>query len=80
MMPLRKIRSMSLASVPEGNSFRLSNTCCMALKKKRKVRDLHSQNHFYQEFQQRRRQEMNHVPVDNESIYQVGIKGEKGER
>ena len=30
MMPLRKIRSMSLASVPNGSSFRLCNTCCMA--------------------------------------------------
>lgn len=30
MMPLRKIRSMSLAPVPDGSSLRLSSTCCMA--------------------------------------------------
>lgn len=43
MMPLRKIRSMSLASVPDGNSFRLCNTCCMAsknTKENKQVRDL----------------------------------------
>lgn len=30
MMPLRKMRSISLAPVPDGRSFRLSSTCCMA--------------------------------------------------
>lgn len=50
MMPLRKIRSMSLASVPDGNSFRLSNTCCMALKKKKKKRIYRAKNIFIRNF------------------------------
>lgn len=34
MMPLRKIRSISLAPVPDGRSFKLSSTCCMTERKK----------------------------------------------
>lgn len=39
MMPLRKMRSISLAPVPDGRSFRLSSTCCMAEGKKIHVKD-----------------------------------------
>lgn len=37
MMPLRKMRSMSLAPVVAGNSPRLSNTCCIAARIKREL-------------------------------------------
>lgn len=37
MMPLRKIRSMSLAPVPDGSSLRLSSTCCMAKGREKKT-------------------------------------------
>lgn len=39
MMPLRKMRSISLAPVPDGRSFRLSSTCCMAKGGKKQVSD-----------------------------------------
>lgn len=39
MMPLRKMRSISLAPEPDGRSFRLSSTCCMAEGEKTHVKD-----------------------------------------
>lgn len=40
MIPLRKMRSISLAPVPDGMSLRFSSTCCMAVEEQINLNDL----------------------------------------
>lgn len=67
MMPLRKIRSMSLAPVPDGSSLRLSSTCCMAKGRKKRnsewVRGIPASTYFQHTRRTHNRTVTKKVPV-----------------